>query len=152
MNQKINTTNLKFPIIGVGVVIWKHDEFLLIQRGKEPRYGEWSIPGGRQEIGETLEETALREIREETGLEIRITNFLEVIDSIQRDHAGKISFHATLIDYSAEWVSGAPHPSSDAVDTAWHNLNELDNLPLWSETKRIIKKSAELREHENKKH
>ena len=146
MKPQINKTKFKFPIIGVGVVVWKNDDFLLIQRGKEPRYGQWSIPGGRQEIGETLKETALREIREETGLEIRITNFLEVLDSIDRNNMGEISFHATLIDYSAEWVSGIAHPGSDAMDTAWHNLDELDTLTLWSETKRIIKKSAELRQ------
>ena len=145
----MNNTNIKFPIIGVGVVVWKNDDFLLIQRGKEPRFGQWSIPGGKQEIGETLEETALREIREETGIEIRITNFLEVMDSIQRNEMGKVLFHATLIDYSAEWISGVPQPGSDAMDTAWYNLVELENLNLWSETKRIIKKSAQLRRNAN---
>ena len=145
MSQKESKTDLNFPIIGVGVVVWKKDNFLLIQRGKDPRYGQWSIPGGRQEIGETLKETAIREIREETGLEINVTNFLEVIDSIQRDKTGKVLFHATLIDYSAEWVAGTAAPSSDAMATAWHTLDDLNNLPLWTETKRIIQKSADLR-------
>jgi ADP-ribose pyrophosphatase YjhB (NUDIX family) len=138
---------LDYPFIGVGVVVWKDDQFLLIQRGNPPRYGEWSIPGGRQELGETVKETAVREILEETGLVIRVTDFLDVVNSIHKDKDGRIAFHATLIDYSAEWISGDARPSSDALSTRWHRLEELETLGLWSETIRIIEKSAKIRYH-----
>jgi 8-oxo-dGTP diphosphatase len=127
------------------VVIWKADKFLLIQRGTPPRLGQWSIPGGRQELGETVKEAALREIKEETGLSVRITDFLGVVDSIQKDQKGQIEFHATLVDFSAEWISGHANASSDVIDCAWHRAEDLEVLKLWEETTRIIKKSAKLR-------
>tara|TARA_B100000315_G_scaffold258243_2_gene309689 strand:- start:11941 stop:12411 length:471 start_codon:yes stop_codon:yes gene_type:complete len=136
---------LEYPFIGVGVVVWKEEKFLLIQRGKPPRLGQWSIPGGRQELGEKVKDTAIREVLEETGLTVAITDFLDVVDSIQHDEDGKIYFHATLIDYAAEWVSGEAQASSDAMDLAWHSLDELAELGLWSETERIIRHSAALR-------
>jgi 8-oxo-dGTP diphosphatase len=139
-------TYLDYPFVGVGVVIWKDDRFLLIQRGKAPRLGQWSIPGGRQELGETVKETAIRETLEETNLTVEITDFLDVVDSIQKDDKGKIAFHATLVDYAAEWISGDAQADSDAMAVAWHRLEDLEELGLWSETNRIIRISAELRQ------
>jgi 8-oxo-dGTP diphosphatase len=136
---------LEYPFVGVGVVVWKNQKFLLIQRRKPPRQGQWSIPGGRQELGETVKATAVREVFEETGLTVAVTDFLDVVDSIQHDEDGKISFHATLVDYAAEWISGDAEAGSDAMDVAWHGLDELAELGLWSETERIIRQSAELR-------
>ena len=145
-NTKNDTRSyLDYPFVGVGVVIWKGDKFLLIQRGSPPRLGQWSIPGGRQEFGETIEEAALRETKEETGLSIKITNLLGVVDSILKDKNGQIEFHATLIDFSADWVSGYATAGSDVTDCAWHDLSELKALNLWNKTTQIINKSAELR-------
>lgn len=143
--KKDKRTYLDYPFVGIGVVIWKDNKFLLIQRGKPPRMGQWSIPGGRQELGETVKETALRETLEETGLTVELTDFLDVVDSIQKDEEGNIAFHATLVDYAAEWLSGEASANSDAIDVAWHNLEDLKELGLWSETTRIIQKSARLR-------
>jgi 8-oxo-dGTP diphosphatase len=143
--KKDKRTYLDYPFVGIGVVIWKDDKFLLIQRGKPPRMGQWSIPGGRQELGETVKETVLRETLEETGLTVELTDFLDVVDSIQKDEKGNIAFHATLVDYAAEWLSGEASANSDAIDVAWHNLEDLKELGLWSETTRIIQKSARLR-------
>jgi 8-oxo-dGTP diphosphatase len=143
--KKDKRTYLDYPFVGIGVVIWKDNKFLLIQRGKPPRMGQWSIPGGRQELGETVKETALRETLEETGLTVELTDFLDVVDSIQKDEKGNIAFHATLVDYAAEWLSGEASANSDAIDVAWHNLEDLKELGLWSETTRIIQKSARLR-------
>ena len=77
-------TYLDYPFVGVGVVVWRDGKFLLIKRGKPPRMGDWSIPGGRQELGETLEETAVREVAEETGVDIR------VIGSVSIKHTGRM--------------------------------------------------------------
>ena len=134
-----------YPMVGVGAVIWKLDKFLLIKRGKEPFLGKWSIPGGRQELGETAKQAVAREVYEETSLNIKVGNLIDVVDSIITGETEKIRFHATLIDYTAEWVSGEAKAKSDAIDIGWHNIAELDTLELWSETNRVIRKSFKMR-------
>jgi 8-oxo-dGTP diphosphatase len=150
-NTEDKRSYLDYPFVGVGVVVWKEEEFLLIQRGKLPRRGQWSIPGGRQELGETVEEAAVRETKEETNLLVKISDFLGVVDSIQKDNDDRVEFHATLIDFSAEWVTGTASASSDAMNVAWHKLADLEELNLWSETSRIIQLSAKLRSERNAK-
>ena len=135
---------LDFPFVGVGVVVWKNDEFLLIRRGKEPMKGAWSIPGGRQNLGETIKEAAIREIREETGLDIDIIGLIDVIDSIREDDNGVVAWHATLIDYAARHISGEAVAGDDALSVGWFTLEDLQELGLWSETVRIIRKSAQI--------
>ncbi len=144
-NTEDKRTYLDYPFVGVGVVVWKAEKFLLIQRGKPPRLGQWSIPGGRQELGETIKEAAIRETKEETGLSVQITDFLGVIDSIQKDKDGQVEYHATLVDFSAKWISGVASASSDAMNVAWHELDDIEGLDLWTETSRIIRTSAKLR-------
>lgn len=127
------------PVIGVGVVVLKDGRVLLVRRGKAPRAGRWSLPGGRQEFGETVRETALREVREETGLEVEITALLDVVDSLTRDEAGRLSHHYTLIDFLAEWRAGDAVAGSDAAAVAWADPRELDGFTLWEETARLIR-------------
>jgi len=76
------------PIVGVGVVVWRGDEFLLVKRGKEPKKGQWSIPGGAQQLGETVFAAATRDVKEETGLEVEICGLVDVVDGIMRDDKG----------------------------------------------------------------
>ena len=135
---------LDYPFVGVGVVVWKNDEFLLIRRGKEPMKGAWSIPGGRQNLGETIKEAAIREIREETGLDIDIIGLIDVIDSIRKDDKGVVAWHATLVDYAARHISGEAVAGDDALSVGWFTLKDLQELGLWSETARIIRKSAQI--------
>ncbi len=135
---------LDFPFVGVGVVVWKDDEFLLIRRGKEPMRGAWSIPGGRQNLGETVKEAAIREIREETGLEIDIIGLVDVVDSIRNDDNGVVAWHATLVDYAALYVSGEAVAGDDALSVGWFTLDDLERLGLWGETERIIKESLQI--------
>ncbi|MEE8333834.1 MAG: NUDIX domain-containing protein, partial [Alphaproteobacteria bacterium] len=90
------------PYVGVGVVIFREEKVLLAQRGKWPRRGTWSIPGGAQELGETVHEAGRREIREETALEIDIIGLIDVVDAITHDDAGAVLFHYTLVDLAAE--------------------------------------------------
>jgi 8-oxo-dGTP diphosphatase len=131
------------PYVGVGVVILRGPEVLLIQRAKPPKAGAWSIPGGAQHLGETVAEAALREVREETGLAVRLGERLAVVDSIQRDEAGKVAFHYTLIDFAAYWVAGEAVASDDAADVAWVRIDELHHHDLWDETVRIIRLAAD---------
>ena len=135
---------LSSPFIGVGVVIWRDNEFLLIKRGKQPRIGEWSIPGGKQELGETILDAVSREVMEETSITIQIEGLVDVVDSITKDDFDQVRFHATLIDFVATYVSGTPTPGDDALDLRWFKLEDLYSLELWDETSRIIRDSAKI--------
>lgn len=130
------------PVVGVAAVVWRADRLLLIRRAKAPRAGEWSLPGGRQELGETVAEAARREVAEETGLDVVVLDVVAVVDSIHRDEAGRIEFHYTLIDMLAEWRSGEALAGGDAADVAWVTLDELGAYGLWSETERVIRLAA----------
>ncbi len=128
------------PIIGVGAVVFKANKVLLIQRGKEPKKGEWSLPGGAQKLGETVKTAVRREIEEETGLKVEITSFIDAVDFIEWNETKTTPlFHYTLLDYSAEYISGTLTPSSDAAEARFFSTHEALALPLWEETKRVIK-------------
>ena len=130
------------PIVGVGVVVWRGDEVLLIERGKGPVSGNWSLPGGKQELGETVEEAAHREIMEETGLEIDIVGLLDVVNLVRRDDEGRVRFHYTLVDFTARWRAGDAVAGSDAAAVRWVPFGELKEVPMWDETHRVIRLSA----------
>jgi ADP-ribose pyrophosphatase YjhB (NUDIX family) len=132
----------KLPMVGIGVVVWREWQVLLIRRGKPPRIGQWSLPGGLQELGETVFEGGRREVREETGTDVEITGLLDVIDSIQHDPAGRVRFHYTLVDLAAEWLSGEPVAGDDAAAAAWADADDLERYQLWDETVRLINLSA----------
>ncbi|WP_332660430.1 NUDIX hydrolase [Brevundimonas sp.] len=128
------TSPLPSPVPAVGVVCLRGDEVLLIRRGTPPRQGEWSLPGGRIEPGERLVDAALRELREETGVEAEITGLIDVVDGVFAE-AGR---HYVLIDYAARWVSGEPVAGDDATDARFVPLDQVEALVSWSETRRII--------------
>ncbi len=134
------------PFVGVGVVVLKDEDVLLIRRGRPPRLGEWSLPGGAQSVGETVQETARREVLEETGVSIQNPEFLEVVDSIIKDDDGRVKFHYTLIDYWANWESGTPEGADDAQHAEWISFDQLEELGLWSKTIEVIQKARKLRD------
>ncbi len=107
------------PMVGVGILIRKGEDYLLIKRASEPDRGVWSVPGGMVEIGEETKEAAVREAEEETGLEVEILEDLGVVDKIVRDEAGRVKYHFVIIDYLAEPVAGEMHHHDDALDARW---------------------------------
>lgn len=136
-------------ILGVGAVIWNpRGDFLLIRRANPPRQHEWSLPGGKVEFGETLHEALKREVREETALEIDILGLIDVAELVRDPGVGPADAHYVLVDYGARAIFGEAVAGSDAADVGWFALAKLDEIPLWSETRRIIALSAKLhREH-----
>jgi len=132
------------PIVGVGIVCFRGDEVLLIRRGKPPREGSWSLPGGRQKLGETVRDCALRELRQETGVEAAIGPLVDVVDSLTRDGDGKVQYHYTLVDFRADWRAGDPRSGGDAADARWFAPAELAEIELWRETRRVIAKARGL--------
>ena len=126
------------PIVGVGTVVMDSNMVLMIKRGKPPRQGSWSLPGGAQELGETIREAARREVREETGLQIEIFGLVDVVDSVRSDADDKIEYHYTLIDLAGYSVGGTLMAGGDAQDCRWFTRTEINAMDIWSETKRII--------------
>ncbi len=137
------------PMIGVGVVVWRGDQVLLIRRGRPPKQDEWSLPGGSQELGETVAQAARREVHEETGVHIDVRDVVAVVDLIDRDDDGRIRFHYTLVDVLAEWHDGTARAGDDAAEVAWSTLEQLSNFTLWSETERVIRVAAERRKEQS---
>jgi 8-oxo-dGTP diphosphatase len=127
------------PLVGIGIVVLKPPhEVLLIRRGRAPMLGAWGLPGGGQELGETAEAAARRELLEETGLSVGELRLAGNVDSIERDAEGRIRFHYTILDFAALWAGGEPRALSDAADAAWGDLRALGRYNLWSEAHRII--------------
>jgi ADP-ribose pyrophosphatase YjhB (NUDIX family) len=126
------------PIVGVGIVIWRDSRVLLIRRGNPPRQGQWSLPGGAQELGETVFDAARREAREETGLDVAVLGLLDVVDSIRHDDGGRVKQHYTLVDVFAAAPDGDAVAGDDAADAAWFDIGDIGSLGLWSETERVI--------------
>lgn len=127
------------PVPAVGIVCFRNDQVLLIRRGQPPRQGEWSLPGGRIEPGEAVRAAALRELQEETGVSAKLLGLVDVVDAIVTNRAGNlVTRHYVLMDYAAEWVAGEVRAGSDAEEARYFLQDELNNLSLWSETRRII--------------
>src|SRR5579859_7845803 len=118
-----------WPVVAFGAIVWKQDRFLLIRRGTPPRQGGWSIPGRRQEAGETVHEAVFFFFKQKTAYEIDITGVTAVVDLIDRDEAD-IKHHYTVIDMLAEWREGEARAGDDAMDTAWVALEEIGDYDL----------------------
>jgi 8-oxo-dGTP diphosphatase len=129
------------PVVGVGGVVIREGRALLIRRGSAPLRGQWSIPGGTLELGESLQGGVRRELLEETGIEVRVRDLIEVFDRIFRDEAGKIQFHFVIVDYLCEWVGGEAVAGSDVQDCAWAGEEELAKYGLTEAATRVIRRA-----------
>jgi 8-oxo-dGTP diphosphatase len=133
------------PIAGVGAVIVRGDDqptVLLIRRGQEPLKGEWSLPGGAVELGESLEEAVRREVLEETGLAVAPAGIVQTFDRISRDAEGRVRYHYVLVDFLCRVTGGSLACASDALEARWATPQELDGLtPL---TVDVIRKAVQM--------
>lgn len=112
---------------------------MLIKRGTPPRLGQWSVPGGRLEWGETLQDAALRELKEETGVDAELLGLIDVIDGVfPARPGGEITRHYVLIDYAARWAGGEPTAGDDAAEARFVSRDEAMELVEWEETRRVI--------------
>jgi len=136
------------PVVGIGGVIIEQGRCLLIRRGSEPLRGEWSIPGGTLEIGESLQEGVARELLEETGVEVRVLDLIEVFDRIFLENETPGSrqtksprFHFVIVDYLCERISGEARAGSDVTDVAYAREDELAKFHLTETATRVLKKA-----------
>jgi 8-oxo-dGTP diphosphatase len=128
-------------VVGVGAVVWNDQaQILLVRRANPPRQHEWSLPGGKLESGETLRAALIREVREETSLEVETEELIDVVELSEQSRTSQAYY--VLIDFTARVVSGNPVAGSDALETRWFSLKEIEMTPLWSETRRVIALSA----------
>lgn len=129
------------PVVGVGITIWRGDKVLLVKRGKPPRKGEWGLPGGVQQLGETIMAAAVREAREETGLNIVPLGIVTTLDALTRDKNSKTEFHYTIIEVAAESRDGEPRAQDDALAVRWATVDEVEKLCAWPEVARVVRLS-----------
>jgi 8-oxo-dGTP diphosphatase len=132
------------PIVGVGAVIIDGERVLLVRRAHEPLKGDWSLPGGAVEVGETLAEAVVREVREETGLEVRVGPVVEVLDRVHRAADGRVEYHFVIIDYLCTMTGGQLAYNSDASDACWAGLNELKPYSLTPQAQAVIAKGRRM--------
>lgn len=125
--------------VAVGAIVFKDNRVLLVRRGKPPAEDQWAIPGGRVEIGESLQESAEREILEETGIVIRALVPVYTFDVIDRDTSGRIRFHYVIVDLTAEYIRGEPRAGDDAAAARWVSSDELATLKVSSKTRQLLK-------------
>jgi ADP-ribose pyrophosphatase YjhB (NUDIX family) len=129
------------PIVGVGAVIVDRGRVLLVRRAKPPLQGEWSLPGGAVEAGETLVAALQREVLEETGLVVDVGTVVEILDRIHTDGDGRVEYHYVLIDYMCTVVAGHLRAQSDAADARWALPSELRAFALAEPTRAVIDKA-----------
>ncbi|CAH2604625.1 NUDIX hydrolase [Rhodovastum atsumiense] len=129
------------PIVGIGICLLRPHaggEVLLARRGQAPALGAWTLPGGAQELGETAEQAARRELLEETGLTAGPLQLAANVDSIHRDAAGRVRYHYTILDFYGLPAGGVLAPGDDVAEVVWARLDALDAYALWDEVHRVI--------------
>jgi ADP-ribose pyrophosphatase len=117
------------PVVAVGVILLEGERVLLVRRAHPPAAGRWSVPGGRVELGESLEEAAARELREETGLGATLGPPVVLLDRVVRDAAGRVAFHYVIVDFLGTAPVGTPRAASDALAARFVPLAEVAALP-----------------------
>jgi 8-oxo-dGTP diphosphatase len=127
------------PVVGVGALIVEDGRVLLVKRRHPPLKGEWSIPGGALEVGETLREAAAREACEETSLTVQVMDLLGVYDRVLRDAEGRTLYHYVLIDFLCRRVQGKVSAAGDAEEARWYTPEDVGKLPLAENTAEVIR-------------
>jgi mutator protein MutT len=130
------------PIVGVGAVVLDGGRVLLVRRANEPSKGEWSLPGGAVELGESLEEAVVREIREETGLDVEVGRVVEVLDRVRRDADGRVEYHYVIVDYACAIRGGLLAAGTDAADVRWVDVAGLAQLGVSEKAISVINKAV----------
>ena len=137
------------PIVGVGAIIINDNRILLEKRLNTPGKGKWSIPGGLLELGETIDQAVIREVKEETGLDVAKPLLVDVVDHIELDEKGKIKYHFVILDYFVSLESGIPKADSDAEDLKWITFSEVLDYDLTSSFRLFFKTNREKVENLN---
>jgi 8-oxo-dGTP diphosphatase len=131
------------PLVGVGAVVFKGGEVLLVRRGQEPAKDSWSLPGGLVELGETMEAAILRELAEETGVTVRLLGIAAVLERIFPDPNGRIAYHYVLVDFLCDYLEGELNAGSDITAARFVTLNDISVFDLPQFTENVIRRAWE---------
>jgi len=131
------------PIVGIGALIICDGKILLEKRKSEPGRGKWSIPGGLVELGESTEQTVIREVKEETGLEVENPELFDVVDNVELDEDGRIKYHFVMVDYFVKLKGGVLKASSDAEELKWVRLGEVEKYDLTKTFRAFIQRNRQ---------
>jgi ADP-ribose pyrophosphatase YjhB (NUDIX family) len=131
------------PIAGVAGLVFHEGKVLLVRRGNEPSKGRWGIPGGVVELGERVEDAVIREVVEETSIQVKPVKLLEVFSSIRRDDDGSVKYHYVLVELLCEYIKGDIEASTDVSEVGWFSLKELYTLNMSDWTRDFIIKVVE---------
>lgn len=129
------------PISAVGVVVRRDGQVLIVQRGRSPSYGLWTIPGGAVELGERMQDAAAREVREECGIEIKVGEPIGALDAIIHDEQGNILYHYAIVDFVADYVDGVLTPNEELLGAAWVTPEQLDDYDVPETVREIFFKA-----------
>jgi mutator protein MutT len=133
----------KKPVVGVGAIILDDGKILLEKRKNQPGKGKWAVPGGLVELGETIEDAVIREVKEETGLEVYDPRLVDVVNYINLDENGAVKYHFVIIDYLVTVKSGKPKAASDADALKWVPFNEVEQYDLTESFWRFFKQNKQ---------
>jgi len=131
------------PIVGIGAIIIQDGKILLAKRGSEPGKGKWSVPGGVVELGEKLEKTVVREVKEETNIDVEVVHVIDAVNNIVQDSDGKLHFHFVILNYLTELKGGTLQSSSDVLDTKWVSLEEAEDYDITETFREFLKRNKD---------
>ncbi len=131
------------PMVGVGAIIVQDGKILIVRRGSEPGKGKWSVPGGLVELGETVEQAVVREVREECGLDVEVDKLIDIVDSMTFDKNGRLKYHFIILDFFVKIKGGKLRPGDDAKEALWVPLEEVENYDLTKTFKEFLERNME---------
>ncbi|HEX68770.1 MAG TPA: NUDIX domain-containing protein [Candidatus Bathyarchaeota archaeon] len=130
-------------MVGVGAIIVQDGKILIVRRSSEPGKGKWSVPGGLVELGETVEQAVVREVREECGLDVEVDRLIDVVDSMTFDRNGRLKYHFIILDFFVKIKGGKLRPGDDAKEAMWVSLEEVENYDLTKTFRDFLKRNME---------
>lgn len=136
----------EYPVVAVGAVVFQEDSVLLVKRAQEPLQGEWSLPGGTVELGESLEAAVARETAEETGLTVDVGPVVAVLDRVEVQPGGRVEFHYVIVDYLCRLRTGTLVKGDDADDVCFAAIRELDEFRLTDNARQVIERAARMQD------
>jgi len=129
--------------VGIGAIIIQDGKILLAKRGSEPGRGKWSVPGGVVELGEKLERTVIREVKEETNLDVDVVRLIDAVNNIVHDSNGRLHFHFVILDYLTKLKGGTLQSSSDVLDTKWIGVEEAEDYDITETLREFLKRNKD---------
>lgn len=132
------------PIPAVGAAVYRGDQVLIVQRGKAPSKGIWTIPGGGVELGERMADAAAREVREECDIEIKVGEVVGILDNIVYDERGRIQYHYAIVDFAAQYVSGDLHLNDELMDAAWVTIDQLEAYQVPERAQQVLRRALKI--------